>query len=289
MNERDEAELGWTEEAVTAVAVHKGAPAIKVVEFNRQQEGRGVGADYLWWWLDHTSDECFGMLVQAKRLHRRGDSWQVDIRHRNGSQYRDLLATADQFQVPALYGVYTGGLVFREALLCSHRASPDCVRCRRMAISMITAYQLSSFVSPVDTAELVLTEAVPLEDLVDPSLPAGVVWDLNLSKLGPGDLRDFLVKDQHGPREVAKRIFSSVAKHRRGAFAAALAERTILADEPIFENLPSDTGHFPGPYFPHILRGLRVRPPSYVVDVQVGRPAPLDLVDRLAGVVVVTL
>jgi hypothetical protein len=76
---------------------------------------------------------------------------------------RTLLRTAGELQVPAVYSIYAGGLVYRAALPCLHRddreglvrAAPappgtgldrghECQRCRRMAISMITAYQLSS-------------------------------------------------------------------------------------------------------------------------------------------------
>jgi len=58
MDERDRTELGWAEESVTDVAVHKGLPEVRVVQFDRRQEGGGVGADYLWWWLDPASGEC---------------------------------------------------------------------------------------------------------------------------------------------------------------------------------------------------------------------------------------
>lgn len=57
MDERDKVGLGWSEETVTDIAVHKGLPEVKIAQFNRRQEGGGVGADYLWWWLDADSDE----------------------------------------------------------------------------------------------------------------------------------------------------------------------------------------------------------------------------------------
>jgi hypothetical protein len=288
MDERDRAGLGWAEDVVSALAVHKGQPVVEVVEFNRDQEGRGVGADYLWWWLDRASDECFGMLVQAKRLLRHHGRWEVDIRHRAGRQYRDLLATADQFQVPAIYAVYTGGLVFRSSLPCTHQKSLGCITCRRMTISLIAAYQLSTDASAVETAGRVFNESIPLEDLVDPALAAGPVWDLNLPEVGPGSLRDFLINEQQGPQEVARRIFSAVSQRRRRSFAVALAGRVALPSDQVFRQLPSDTGHFPGPYFPHVLQRLRTHPPSYVLDLLGGRPASPGLVDRVAGVVMVT-
>ena len=146
MDDRDLADLGWTEESVTDIAIHRGLPEVQVVQFTRQQEGRGVGADYLWWWLDGASNEYFGMLVQAKRLRLDGSHrWIVDISHRDGGQLTDLLNAARQFQVPAMYAVYTGGRVFRRHTACVYGgATSTCTRCRRMAISIISAYQLST-------------------------------------------------------------------------------------------------------------------------------------------------
>ena len=153
MDERDLAGLGWSEESVTDVATHKGLPEIRLVQFNRQQEGRGAGADYLWWWMDEASGECFGMLVQAKSLHHEGERWTVDIRHREGRQLGDLRRTAEHFQVPAMFAVYTGGRLFRRELACFHGRKPDCLGCRRMAISLVSAYQLwIGWESPIDTA-----------------------------------------------------------------------------------------------------------------------------------------
>ncbi len=288
MDERDRADLGWVEESVTDIAIHKGLPEIRVVQFNRQQEGRGIGADYLWWWLDQVSGECFGMLVQAKRLYREGERWAVDISHRDGKQLGDLSRTANYFDVPAMYSVYTGGLVFRRDLSCFHDNDPaDCVSCRRMAISVISDYQLRNvWESPVETATIVLKDSIPLEDLVDPTLGAGRVWDLNLLKIGPGELRDFFTRDQYGPREIAKRIFKAVAAQRAKLFSAALAEPMVISGVPIFPVVPRDAGHS-SPYFDHFLRGLRTSPPAYVLDLQAGRPVLPELTNRVAGVVLV--
>lgn len=59
----DALDLGWSEETVTDVAVHKGHPTVRVSKFNKKQEGE----EHLWWWLDRSSGVCFGILVQAKR------------------------------------------------------------------------------------------------------------------------------------------------------------------------------------------------------------------------------
>lgn len=284
MDKRDRAGDGWQEEAVTAVAVTEGRPHVEVVEFNRNQEGRGpaaLGADYLWWWIDSATGECFGMLVQAKRLkHSRGD-WTVDVSHREGKQLRDLIRTADVLQVPAVYSVYTGGLVFRESLPCRHdEGTPgergdatSCLPCRRAAITMITGYQLSScWYAPRVTAELVLSEGIPVEDLVDPAVPSPPVRDVNLRDLTDPQLRDFLMKPQGGAREIARRIFRHVANHRSQQFSAATAELVPVDGAPIFSEVPEDTGHFPGAYYPHVLQGLRSSAPAYIEALR--QPAP---------------
>ncbi|GAB3428387.1 DUF6615 family protein [Flindersiella endophytica] len=263
MDERERRKLDWSEETVTEVCSHMGYPEVRVIPFTRRQEGT-IGADYLWWFLDQTSSICFGMLVQAKRLTRQNGQWKVDIRHKMGKQLADLVATADQLHVPAMYGVYTGGQVFRADLNCFHDKAPDCLGCRRMAISVISAYQLDTVMSAVDTADIVFNESLPLEDLVDPSLPGGLVWDVNLKKIPPGQLRDFLRKDQDGPREIAKRIFKAVCEHRMGAFTAASAEPISVPGAPLFPEVPEDSGHFPGPYYRHFLQGLRESTPAYV-------------------------
>lgn len=291
MDKRDLAGDGWNEEVVTALAVTEGRPQVDVVEFNRNQEGRGpnaLGADYLWWWLDGATGECFGMLVQAKPMKRHGDRWQVDVTHRSGKQLGDLLRAAQELQVPAVYAVYTGGLVYRESLACLHSGRKEharrlpterCLACRRMAISMVTAYQVSAvWESPQMTGDLALNESVPVEDLVDPAVPSPAVWDLNLRALSDPQLLDFLIEPQEGAREIARRIFRLVADHRRGAFSAASAELLRVDGAPIFTDVPEDRGHFPGPYYRHILQGLRTSPPGYVETLR-RPPTPDELRD----------
>jgi hypothetical protein len=268
MEQRDALGLGWSEEAVTEVSIHQGHPRVRVVQFNRHQEGAAVGADYMWWWLDDSpSDMCFGMLVQAKRLSRDGQKWKLDIRHNHGTQYEDLLKTGLQLQVPTMYGVYTGGPTFRAGLPCFHDRQPDCLGCRRMAISMISAYQLDLVFGPTDAATFLFNESMPLEDLVDPRRPAGQVHDLNLPEIPAGPLREFLLEPQDGPREIAKRIFKLVSDTRRGMFSAASAEPITVRGAPVFPEVPEDSGHFRGPYFQHFLQGLRHSPPSYVQEL----------------------
>lgn len=109
---------------------------------------------------------------------------------------------------------------------------------------------------------------------MDPTVPSPPVWDLNLREITDPQLRDFLMKRQGGSREIARRIFRKVAEHRRGAFSAASAELLAVPGAPIFADVPEDTGHFPGPYYRHVLQGLRTSPPAYVQSLR--RPPTLD-------------
>lgn len=124
------------------------------------------------------------------------------------------------------------------------------------------------------TADLVVSESVPVEDLVDPDVPSPPVWDINLHELTDPQLRDFLLKPQGGARQIARRIFRLVADHRRGAFSAASAELLHVPGAPIFPDVPEDRGHFPGPYYRHVLQGLRSSPPDYVETLR--RPPTSD-------------
>jgi len=308
MDERDLVGLGWDEESVTNVSIHRGLPEVRVVQFNRTQEGGrtreegGVGADYLWWWLDETSAECFGMLVQAKRLRIDSRGWSVDIAHGKGQQLKDLLDAARQFRVPAMYAVYTGGRVFRRETACVHDATPStCLGCRRMAISMVGAYQLATtWESPRTNGLEVFNSSISLEDLVDPSRSTP---DLIKMELGPelpttlsffvqdmtAEMESFLTDGQVGPREIAKRIFEAVVRQRIGSFRAGTAEQLRVRGEPIFHDVPQDIGHYPGPYFEHFLRGLQSAPPSYVIDALEGRDVPDEVSSQMAGLVLVTV
>ena len=105
-------------------------------------------------------------------------------------------------------------------------------------------------------------------------MPSPPVWDLNLDKLQDPQLRDFLLKPQGGSREIARRIFRLVSDHRRGAFSADVAEVLPFPGAPLFTEVPEDTGHFPGPYFRHVLQGLRASPPAYLEALR--RPPRLD-------------
>lgn len=103
---------------------------------------------------------------------------------------------------------------------------------------------------------------------------------------------------------------------RSGQFSAAVAEPITMPGLPIFPDVPQDRGHFPGPYYAHVLRGLRTSLPAYVADLfqspsnwpwdpptapdgtigravaaaSSGRPRPPELdKTNIAGVILVTI
>ena len=89
-----------------------------------------LGADWLWWWVDEAADECFGMLVQAKRLHYYAD-WVCDLHASDGgAQMHRLFSTAMRFGVPPIYAIYVGPPSNRPSVGCGgEHTERDCARC----------------------------------------------------------------------------------------------------------------------------------------------------------------
>ena len=304
MDKCDKLELPWSEETVTEVAAPQGEPLVHFVPFNKVQEGKGVGADYLWWWLDKATGEAFGMLGQAKVLKWAGKKPTVDVNYKQGKQLGDLLKTAAQFEVAAMYAVYTGGQVSHAAHTMHNMHATDeelngdgdgvdlaaCVPCRRMTIGLISAYQVEiGAESLTDTAQTFLHEYIALEDLVDPDMNAGQVHDRNVPEMQPGELLDWLMEPQTGVREVAKRVFAAVSAQRSLALSLELADPMTVPGEPVFAEVPQDTGHFVGPYFAHFLRGLRKSAPPYVYQAMTGGEVAADVMQAVDGLVIVTV
>jgi hypothetical protein len=289
MEELDQAGLTWSEETVTEISLPMGLPFVKPVMFNRAQES-AVGADWLWWWLDLSSGVCFGMLVQAKRVKGGPGKWTVDVSHGGGVQQERLMAVADRFEVPAVYGVYMGGASLRKKMGCLHGGLSPCVACTRMAITLMPALSLPVSRTKSELIDLTVLEGVPLEDLADTARPAGVVKDVNFRQLSAGsELRAFLVEPQSGPSEVAKQIFRSVSVRRANQKSAAVAERLELVGEQVFSDFPGDRGHFAIPYFPHVLRGLRKNPPNYVRDLLADLAVPSEVSEAVDGIVLIAM
>lgn len=79
---RSEAQgLSWNEETITDLVLVDAAPLVTAIPFTKREEGgpSGTGADWLWWWIGDDG-ECFGTLVQAKRLKKGASGrWRIDF------------------------------------------------------------------------------------------------------------------------------------------------------------------------------------------------------------------
>lgn len=128
-----------SEEEQTVVLCGTAYPQVEYAQFNRQQEAR-LGADWLWWFLD-ASGECFGILIQAKKLRRTGSGWRIDLDYRSGGrpQMYKLLDTADHFSVPAAYLLYSGDAEYRRGLSCGlGHLERYCAKCERSAVTALS-------------------------------------------------------------------------------------------------------------------------------------------------------
>ncbi|MEU1288307.1 hypothetical protein [Kitasatospora sp. NPDC005856] len=283
----------WDEDTVTAILCQHTAPYVKSIQFNGYQEGRN-GLDWLCWWRDRTG-LCFGSLVQAKNLKRKGKRWAVgfDQKNKQGLQLDLLLASARRFRLPALYMLYAGTPEYRTGLECKQHSEPACQRCERAGVSVVSALTIkyrASFLSGDELAVDSFHRATPWEDLADPALPAGRLRAFSLQDyVGPCSdrLRGFLADSQAGASEIAKRIFSPVHSLRLAQFSAMLAEPVDTEDNMVFADLPDDRGHFSEPYFVHVLQGLRTGLPQYVRDAEQGHAVPAWVSDSLAGIVII--
>jgi hypothetical protein len=294
MTTRQTQEHPWNEETATELLCTAASPPITYAQFTRPQEAV-VGADWIWWWIDQAG-EAFGMLVQAKKLHRApgGGRWWADFGYRRGdrNQITALLTSADYLNVPASYMVYGGDTAYRDGLCCGPKhVTMECVRCERLSVSITAALVIDNLAisSPAYGTRIdTLWWASPLEDLADPSVLSDSIWDLHLRNVGP-ELRDFLNFPQSGARHAARVIFETVSRVRSAQFSLAVADNAAVNAGPVFQNLPRDRGHFRQPYWPFVLRGLRTQAPQYVYDIAAGRDAPQWLVEHAAGLVIVRL
>lgn len=294
MTTRQAQEHPWNEETATELMCMAASPPITYVQFTRRQEDT-VGADLIWWWIDQAG-EAFGMLVQAKKLHRApsGGRWWADFGYRRGdrNQITALLASADYLNVPASYMIYGGDTAYRDGLRCGpEHATMECVRCERLSVSITAALVIDdlavgspAFGTWIDT----LWWASSLEDLADPRVLSNLIWDLHLRNVRP-ELRDFLTFPQSGARHAARVIFEAVSRFRRAQFSLAVADNAAMDADSVFQDLPRDLGHLRQPYWPFVLRGLRTQAPQYVHNIAAGRDAPRWLAEHAVGLVIVRL
>lgn len=275
----------WREETVSEMLWQAARPYVMYADFKRHEEAK-VGADWLWWWVDD-SGECFGMLVQAKRLFCDGSSWSLDFRAKKGQQMRQLLDSADYFCVPAAYALYMGSIDYRASVTSQIKDPTAREQYRKATVSMMAgllAAQTSP--SPRDGATAALNESIPLENLADSNGGNEPIRDLNLRDTRD-ELRTFLLEGQKGARHAARTMFETVSGARSGMLSQDVAERSPVQTGAMFDDLPLDSAHFGVPYFHHMLRGLRRDLPSYVQDVLAGQRPPAWVTDHVRGIVVI--
>jgi hypothetical protein len=279
-----------TETELTVTYCEAAKSRITYVQFNPAQEGR-VGADWFWWFLD-SSGECFGVLVQAKKLLWRGSRWHIDFGYQSGDrqQLHKLLDAADLLDVPAAYALYCGDIEYRRGLPCGpQHVELRCPLCERASVSAISGPCAKYIVEYEQTAEDAFQRSVPFEDLVAPVDEDPKVFDLNMRTV-PRDLRDFLLTPQTGAREVAKRFFAQVANMRREVFSAASSVLVPPVARRVFQVTPSDRGHFGLAYYDHVLRGLKYALPDEIrAFVRGGDIHPGGAFAGLGGIAVVHL
>ncbi len=291
MARMDQAGSTWHETTVTDIVLTTAHPIVKFADFNQNQEGT-TGADWLWWWVDSTG-EAFGMLVQAKRL-KVGKRWTIDFTYPDGTgnQQRKLFVTANELNVAPVYALYLGTQAYRGPATCglSDHDNDDCLRCRMATVSVLPAIIATTGggLNGDDDAEYTIRHSFPLETLGDPTHQPVCRYDLNL-RLVDDALRDFLLQPQQGARLIAKTLFERVSSVRRLQFSAATLDKVAGDTAQVFHEYPSDRGHLGVPYYEHILRGLRVSAPSYVLDLLADQPLPPEVSSKVAGIVVVHL
>jgi len=275
----------WREETISELLWQAARPYVMYADFTRHEEAT-VGADWLWWWVDDAG-ECFGMLVQAKRLHCKGSSWTLDFRANKGEQMRRLFETAERFSVPPFYILYMGGVNYRRSFSCGPKHHSECAACRKTSVSVMPGlFAEMASPSPRGGANEALNSSIPLEDLADPAAEPGPIYDLNLDQIET-DLRAFLLEGQVGARHIARMLFKGVSDARGTMFSLDVAERTSIDSKVVFQNLPRDMAHFGVPYFDHILRGLRRDPPTYVHDILAGRRPSQPMAPHVGDVAVI--
>ncbi len=262
------------EQALTEVVLTRAAPAVQVSTFSQREEAR-TGADWLWWWRGR--GEWFGALVQAKRnkpLHSR-PWYDFGYRTNSGSRQVDrLLDTAKRLEVPAVYVLYN-----HPAIPPSVSVSSPCCTLpsegwrTRLRVAVLPALMAETLVG--GNEELAVRYARPLECLACTGLAPRLIPKVRLG-IEDSELLQFLSGQSLDlPQLVARGLLAQLADMRLGQFRQAPSDfgpSDLDMLDRVFRDLPTDAGHFAEPYFGHVLRGLRTRPPEYVTAVLEGVP-----------------
>jgi hypothetical protein len=257
---------------------------LNYVQFAAREEHR-VGADWLWWFVDD-KDEAFGLLVQAKRLHRTSSGWRLDVGYRTSDGTRQidrLLSAADALDVPAAYTLYCGTADYRQDLKCDGEHVEECARCRDSAVTFVAAVIAEWLLRRPSIAESAFARSRPIEQLLTDAADRQI-YLIGLRTLS-ADLRDYLATPQVGCRAVAKSVLAQVVDAAMGQTRAKSSERLTLGSAAVFDKVPDDRAHFARPYLQHVLRGLRNELPLDVRRVIEGHPPPAHYAE-LAGLAV---
>ncbi|MHA6796675.1 hypothetical protein ACVGVM_24650 [Pseudonocardia bannensis] len=279
----------WQEETASEILWANTSLSVRFASFTRNQESK-VGADWLWWWLD-AIDECFGMLVQAKRYFKPSNRWTLDFKGGpGGNQLAQLMRSARELEVCPQYVLYRGSRADLAAI-CGKQHPGDCpFNCEVSTVSVLPALEAEQFSwnGIRSAADLALQTAIPLEYLGDSTTDGGAVYDFHLYGISE-ELRALLSEPQRGARHVAKEVFRILAEARTRSFSeAAPTLRLAPAGEQIFTELPDDRGHFSDEYYSNVFRGLRRTPPPYVSEFLQTGVRPPGLPESIAGMVVLT-
>lgn len=255
----------WEEPTITDLLLKTVHPLVTWTRFNRAEEGRWTGADWMWWWVDSDSREAFGALVQAKRLKRTPRGWKIDFSYRKGRQRQLLMDTADFYNIVPLYALYLGTSAFRAGDFCEPtRHSDDCLRCRQSTLSLVPAALTRSGIASASDTEIAMRFHQALETLVDPEIQPKGIWGSRSARFDD-DFAAFLDEPQVGSRAIAKKIVRKMQERRMGEYAATATLKAELdVDGAVFSNVPDDHGHGGPSTYASTLPGLRRRLPAFV-------------------------
>lgn len=287
------------EESLTEILLVTAGDTLRYVEFSRHDEAK-VGADWLWWFVDETG-ECFGLLVQAKRMRIERGRYKISFGYQSGGQSQmDLLLRAStRLGVASAYLLYCGDRAFRGDLTCGPQHSEGtCNTCDRAGVSVLSALCARYLCTGTDPSAVVqlgirdlerraFEASVPLEDMADPR-PTGLqVHDSNIGTVST-ELATFLTTPQVGVRQIAKQFFAPVSEMRSTSLSHAVLAPHPVTTVPLFGPVPPDDGHYGVPYFAHVLRGLRHELPEQVREVLAGQALPAGY-ETLAGLVLINV
>ncbi len=281
----------WDERTVTHLLLAEAHEVgqIRYAEFTQPEE-REVGADWIWWFIDR-SNECFGMLVQAKTLSTtNGRNYRINFGYRKSEQITRLCDNAKLLGVPPVYVLYCGDVTYRSSLGCTPQCEQPliCDECERKSVAVlpgIIAHKTMEY-DRSKTARIAYQFASPLESIGEPA-PKGRRLYLAWADVTDPALKSFLTRPQSGARGIAKSILEQVLRMRMGHASAITGDGVDARANAVFHEYPEDRGHFSVPYMPHVLDGLRSSPPEYVSMFIESGNVPDAIVQTARGIVVV--